>query len=591
MVFTEIKRFMRENQFENAISIIDGVDEKNKLEASIYKARIYIRKGDFSSALAIANQSINKARRNNNRTMEVAARVVKVNALINIDEYEIALNFALETERIYDGLHKRGQTHIQYWIGLLYNSTGLLYDYIGDLINALKYYKKGLEIRQELDDQIEVAKSINNIGEIYRTRGELDLALEYYLQSLNHFAQIDNPFNLAIVYSNIGVVYNQKGNTELGLDYLRKSYKLLQNHENKDDLGETLYYFIVFNLEKNDLQQAIKYFGELQTINNISDNKFINLFTTMSEALILKHTPRTKSKARAQKILEEIVSQEIVMVQITSSALLNLCEMLLNELKIYGNEDILPELQDYSDRLLQIAVEQSSSLVQVEAYLIQSKIALLEYDIDGARKLLTEAQLISEVKGLQRLAIRISTDHDALLSSIDRWNKLIADKAPLEDRLELANFEHVMKNLVKQNLEIPEITEEIPLLFLVLDEAGNSKFTLRFSKSRSINETLVGVFLTAIISFTKTAFSSSEPVERIKHQDYTIILKSVQSYLLCYVFQGPSYFALQKIDNLIKMMEEDSSIINLFDKYKFQTIPEDDPKMQEVIEKIFTDYT
>jgi hypothetical protein len=214
----------------------------------------------------------------------------------------------------------------------------------------------------------------------------------------------------------------------------------------------------------------------------------------------------------------------------------------------------------------------------------------MEYDIDGARKLLTQAQRISEVKGLQRLAIRISIDHDALLSSIDRWNKLIADKAPLEDRLELADFEHVMKTLVKKNMDIPEIIEETPLLFLILDEAGNSKYTLRFSNSRAINETLVGVFLTAIISFTKTAFSSSEPVERIKHQDYTIILKSVQSYMFCYVFEGPSYFALQKIETLLNLIGEDPSIIALFDKYKFQIIPETEPKMQETIKIVFSDY-
>ena len=163
----------------------------------------------------------------------------------NIDQYEVGLNYALETEGLYNDLYRRGQSYIKTWIGLLFNSIGILYDYKGDLINALKYYKKGLEIRKEIEDNVEVAKSLNNIGEIYRTKGELDLALEYYLQSLNHFAHIDNPFYLAIVYSNIGVVYNQKGNVELGLDYLRKSYKLMEDHENKAELGEILYQFVV----------------------------------------------------------------------------------------------------------------------------------------------------------------------------------------------------------------------------------------------------------------------------------------------------------------------------------------------------------
>lgn len=81
MVFLEIKRFMSENQFENAISLIDEIDKKYKLEASIYKARIYIRKGEYSNALNLANEVITKSKRNNNKTIEVAARVVKVNAL------------------------------------------------------------------------------------------------------------------------------------------------------------------------------------------------------------------------------------------------------------------------------------------------------------------------------------------------------------------------------------------------------------------------------------------------------------------------------------------------------------------------------
>ena len=128
MVFLEIKRFMSENQFENAISLIDEIDKKYKLEASIYKARIYIRKGEYSTALNLANEAITKSKRNNNKTIEVAARVVKVNALMNTDQYEIGLNYALETEKIFENLHKRGQIRIQTWIGLLYNSIGNLYD-------------------------------------------------------------------------------------------------------------------------------------------------------------------------------------------------------------------------------------------------------------------------------------------------------------------------------------------------------------------------------------------------------------------------------------------------------------------------------
>ena len=84
---------------------------------------------------------------------------------------------------------------------------------------------------------------------------------------------------------------------------------------------------------------------------------------------------------------------------------------------------------------------------------------------------------------------------------IDKYSKPIFDFitiqnrsfniCPFEDRLELADFEDIMKKLVRKKIDIPEIVEETPLLFLILDEAGNSKYTKRFSQSRAINETLV----------------------------------------------------------------------------------------------------
>ncbi|OLS26276.1 MAG: Photosystem I assembly protein Ycf3 [Candidatus Heimdallarchaeota archaeon LC_2] len=590
MVFSEIKESLSNHNFENAIMLIDNIEEKHQLEAKIYKSVVYVRKGDFGKGLKIANESIKLAKKKKNKTLEIAARVAKTNALNKIDNYEIGLTFALETEKIYNKLQARGKTKLLEWIGHLYNLIGIFYDYKGDFDLALLYYKQGLEKREQLDDQSGVAKSLNNIGEIYRIKGELDLSLDYYLQSLNHFVLTENQINLAMVYSNIGALYNQKGNTDLGLDYLRKALRMLENHEDNLVLAEIYYKFIVLSLDINQHKEAVNYYKQLCSISVKDENKFVIAFKQIAQALILKNTNRTKTKAQAQEIFEEIINQEILMVELTVFALLNLCEMLLNELKLYGDEDILIELHEYSNRLLEIATEQSSSLIQVEAYIIQSRISLLELDIDKARKLLTQAQLISEVKGLQKLAIRISVDHDALLSSIDRWNKLIEDEAPFEDRLELADFEDIMKKLVRKKIDIPEIVEETPLLFLILDEAGNSKYTKRFSQSRAINETLVGVFLTAIISFTKTAFSSNEPVERINHQDYTIILKSTHSYVFCYVFKGPSYYAVQKIDKMLEIVKDSPKILKLFEDFRFQTIPEEDPIIQNMMTQVFTNH-
>ncbi|MFV2015505.1 MAG: tetratricopeptide repeat protein, partial [Candidatus Heimdallarchaeota archaeon] len=357
MVFSKIKQSLSNHDFENAITLIDNIEEKHQLEANIYKSMVYEGKGDFGRGLKIANQSIIQAKKRKNKTLEIAARIAKVNALNKIDQYEIGLTFALETEKIYNKLQTRGKNKLQEWIGLLYNLIGIFYDYKGDFDLALLYYKQGLEKRQQLDDRSGVAKSLNNIGEIYRIKGELDLSLDYYLQSLNHFVLTENQINLAIVYSNIGVLYNQKGNPDLGLDYLRKAIRMLENHENNLVLAEIYYQVIVLSLDINQHSEAVKYYNQLCSISEKNENKFVTTFTLIAQALILKNTKRTKTKAQAQEIFEKIINQEILMVEITVFALLNLCEMLLNELKLYGDEDILIELHEYSNRLLEIATE------------------------------------------------------------------------------------------------------------------------------------------------------------------------------------------------------------------------------------------
>jgi len=44
-------------------------------------------------------------------------------------------------------------------------------------------------------------------------------------------------------------------------------------------------------------------------------------------------------------------------------------------------------------------------------------------------------------------------------------------------------------------------------------------------------------------------------VERIKHQENTLLLKNVEPYLFSYVFEGQSYSAIQKLDRFIEKLQ------------------------------------
>ncbi|MHA2274056.1 MAG: hypothetical protein ACXACI_19610, partial [Candidatus Hodarchaeales archaeon] len=72
-------------------------------------------------------------------------------------------------------------------------------------------------------------------------------------------------------------------------------------------------------------------------------------------------------------------------------------------------------------------------------------------------------------------------------------------------------------------------------------------FSRIFSESQ-INDQLLGGFLSAISSFGAEMFEATETLDRIMYQEHTLALKPLDSLMFTYIFKGPSYSALQKLD-------------------------------------------
>lgn len=75
-----------------------------------------------------------------------------------------------------------------------------------------------------------------------------------------------------------------------------------------------------------------------------------------------------------------------------------------------------------------------------------------------------------------------------------------------------------------------------------------------------MQEQLVAGFLTAINALVRDAFAATGSIERIKHQEHTLLLKAVEPFLVSYVFQGPSYFALQKLDQFAEALQASTKV-------------------------------
>ena len=286
----------------------------------------------------------------------------------------------------------------------------------------MEYAQQSVALAEELGDKLHIARSLNNIGYLYWKKGELDRALEYGLQSLVLYEELDLKQAIAAVRDTIGIIYHQKGEMEQAVAHLEQSLAHFEELGANILMAYPLFHLISVAIDTASLDRAQRYLQRLQQLNEqVPDNKLISQLWRVAEALVLKTSTRARHRVKAEELLEQVTEEEVVDHEVTVAALLNLCDLLLTELRVSGDPEVLGEVQAHVTRLREIAQQQHSHWVLAETYVLQAKLALVELDVQGARRCLEQAQRLAKERGLQRLAMRISTEHDTLLDQLDQW--------------------------------------------------------------------------------------------------------------------------------------------------------------------------
>jgi len=299
---------------------------------------------------------------------------------------------------------------------------GAIYYGKGDFDQALKFCKQGLAI-----DEISVFTKIDTLhtlGVIYKEKGELDRALRYYNRAASLEEQENEIDRLTATIIGIGSTYRMKGNHERATQYLKRSLTLSKNINSLYGMNSSLFYLTLLNLDKNNHEKAQKYLTNLEELGEKTESKVFKQAYLIAKALVLKNSGRIRNRTEAEMLLKQIAEEEFTTPQLYLLAMVNLCDLFLEELHITNNPEILEEINPLIIKIFEIAENQHSYLWLAETKLIQAKLALIQMNIEEAKHLLTQAQQIAEMHGLDLLAIKISSEHDNLLEQMNVWDNL-----------------------------------------------------------------------------------------------------------------------------------------------------------------------
>jgi len=546
------------------------------------KSWAFFFKGNYNKALELAQQSqVFLSPEIIGNDMRIGSTLMLIGYIyLSSGEPNEALDYAMKSLNLFKELNNRiGVANCLSLVGDIYYNKG-------DLNKALKFCNQGLSVK-EINIRIKTG-IFRILGTIYQEKGELDRAMKYFKKAVKLAEELNIVIEIEFNLMYIGGLYRMKGDYEQAITYLERSLVLSENNFTLVMILSLLR-LVYIHLDRGHRDQVQQYIIRLKELADQKDSKIFTQAYSMTKALLLKTSGRTRDHTEAEMLLKQIVEDEIIVPQIHIFSLISLCDVFLNELSMSSNPEVLEELNPLIMRLVNVAENQSSFSWLAEAKVLQAKMALIQMNVDEAKQLLTEAQGIADLHGLNLLAAKISNEHDNLLDHLNIWNTIKKDDLTIAERIKLASFDGVIGRLQEKRVVEPiELTPEEPVLLLIITEGGSLLFSNTFSDEFKIEEDIISGFLTAFNTFSSEIFSKG--LDRAKFGENTIILQSVNSFLFCYLFKGQTYLAKQKLTKFTERIQKKASIWETLENfYKRNQILEikDSPYLENIITDIF----
>ena len=543
-------------------------------------------------------------------------------------DYKAALESAEKT------VYFRKKLGIKLEIAISYSLLANAHWRLGELDTALEYVMQSLELREDLEIPFDLVSCFQLIGNIYSDKGELNQAIEFLNKSLffkgvsnyNRFISLEgltnvylrkNELNKSLECINraikitkesgfdivlprclyqLGFLYYLKGESDLAIETYESSMILAQRVR-FESITPRIYLTLV-NLDKGSREQAQEYLNQLEKISKLQPTRMNKLGFKVAKSMMLKTSGRTRNRAEAELIFKDIIEEASkIEYQFASGAtsdmkmfsLINLCDLYLEDLSSSNDLEVLEDINPLITQMIEFADEKHSVIYLAETKLLEAKLALIQLKTTEAEKLLVEAQRIAEKHEFDLLAMKISTDHDTLLTQLDVWNDFKEKDAPVSERVKLASLDGNIERLQrKRRIESVELVEEESTILLIIGEGGTLIFSCPFTDEWERDEELFSSFLSAFTSFSDEFFS--EELDRVKFGQYTVLMESVSSYSVCYLYKGQTYPAKQKLTKFTERLQNTTEIWQLLERF-YQTSQilelKDSPPLESLIEEIF----
>ena len=140
---------------------------------------------------------------------------------------------------------------------------GFAFENLGNITQAAKEYKKGLEVAESLHNKVQVAVGLINLGAIAYLTNDYKRSLVLLNDAYNIAGQTDDEDLKGTVNSELGIVYSYLRQEKQSMAYYQQSYSHFKKAGSLLAAHISLYNIAIMHTYKKDYQQAIKVFNTI----------------------------------------------------------------------------------------------------------------------------------------------------------------------------------------------------------------------------------------------------------------------------------------------------------------------------------------
>ncbi len=325
----------------------------------------------------------------------------------------------------------------------------------GNIEVSINFLNQSLNYLNEIGDQWMIGEVHMIIGENYLADGQLSLALDSFEKSIEIYNNMDatifpsNRRNSSFALISISRIHQHQKEFDKALEYLNQSLEYFRESNDLVAISKILYFLINLMIDSDRPHLAKNYLKELSSFSRIQNHPHIRLYTQISKARILKNSPRMREKSQAQDIYIDIINQRVIIFDVTVTALIDLSELLIGELKSFGEPEVLQEIKEISTKLFKLANEKNTSTLIIEGFILQYKLALFDFNFDLAQELLQKAINMVTIRGNEKALAIVNEIQKDFLNQLSQWKRFAKQNLGYEERLKHLEIEDYLSNIYK----------------------------------------------------------------------------------------------------------------------------------------------